>query len=220
MNWLTISVLAQVVLGTSAVFDKILLGRRFFNPFTYTFWLGILGIFSALLLPFGFQTVSYQIIGVSFLAGVFFILAMFFLFYALNLGEASQTLPVIGGISPIFTLIFSYFLLNSWLGSGDLLAFSIIVLGSLVLFYTEKKELRKSFLFLVLLSSLFFGASNVLSKIVFEASNFITGFFWIKMGGILLTLFFLIFKRYRQEILTSNQRNLVRHYFLYLSNRA
>jgi len=220
MSWIFIAVLAQIILGTSAVFDKILLGRKFFDPFTYTFWLGILGIFSAFLLPFGFQVVSYQIIGAAFLAGVFFILGMFFLFYVLNLSEASQTLPVIGGISPIFTLIFSYFLLNSWLGSGDLMAFLIILSGAFILFIVEKKELRKSFITLILLASLFLGLSNVLSKIVFGASNFITGFFWIKIGGALLALFFLVFKKFRREILNSNQRGLTHHYFLYLSNRA
>ena len=219
MNWLTISVLAQIILGTSASFDKILLSRKLLNPFAYTFWLGVLGIFSAILLPFGFQTVSYQIIGVAFLAGTLFILAMLFLFYALNLSEASQTLPVIGGISPIFTLIFGYFLLNSWLGSGDLLAFLIILAGALILFFVEKKELRKTFFILILLSSLFLGASNVLSKIVFDSSNFISGFFWIKIGGVLSALIFLFFKKYRREILSSS-RNPVRHYFLYISNRA
>ena len=100
------------------------------------------------------------------------------------------------------------------------MAFLIILSGALILFVVEKKELRKSFIVLILSASLFLGASNVLSKIVFEASNFITGFFWIKIGGVLLALFFLIFKKYRQEILNSNQRSLVRHYFLYLSNRA
>ncbi|PIU98311.1 hypothetical protein COS61_02075 [Candidatus Wolfebacteria bacterium CG03_land_8_20_14_0_80_40_12] len=219
MNWLTISVLAQVILGTSAVFDKILLGRKFFNPFVYAFWLGVLGVFSAVLLPFGFQAVSFQLIGVAFLAGAFFILAIFFLFYALDLSEASQTLPVIGGISPLFTLIFSYFLLGSWLGSGDLAAFLIIISGALILFAVEKKEIRKSALFLILLSSLFFGASNVLSKIVFEAGNFVSGFFWIKIGGVLSALLFLVFKKYRRQILDSSRRNLTSHYFLYLANR-
>ncbi len=219
MNWLTISVLAQIILGTSASFDKVLLKRKFFNPFAYTFWLGALGIFSVMLLPFGFQSVSYQIIGVAFLAGALFILAILFLFYALNLSEASQTLPVIGGISPIFTLVFGYFLLNSWLGSGDLLAFLIILVGALILFSVEKKELRKKFIFLISLSSLFLGASNVLSKIVFNSSNFISGFFWIKIGGVLSVLIFLFLKKYRQEILNS-ARNPVRNYFLYISNRA
>ncbi len=219
MNWLIISVFAQIILGTSAIFDKILLGRRFFNPFTYTFWLGILGIFSAILLPFGFQTVPCQIIGVAFLAGAFFIVAMFFLFYALNLSEASQTLPVIGGISPIFTLVFGYFLLNSWLGSGDLAAFLIILSGALIFFVVEKKELRKSFLLLILSASLFFGLSNVLSKIVFEAGNFITGFFWIKIGGALSALIFLAFNKYRREIFGSGRQNSPRYGLLYVSNR-
>lgn len=219
MNWLLIAIIAQVVLGTSAVFDKFLINRRFFNPLAYTFWIGILGIFAAVLLPFGFQAVPINIIGVAFLAGAIFVLAIMFLFYGLEKSDASQVLPAVGGISPIFTLIIGYFILGAWLGAGDLTAFLFFILAASIFFAIEKKESRKIFFAFVVLSAFFFGLSNVLSKIVFSAGNFITGFFWIKIGGLVFVLLFLLSRKVRKNIFNSSRQSQRQHRFLYFSNR-
>jgi drug/metabolite transporter (DMT)-like permease len=220
MSWLFIVVIAQIVLGTSAVFDKFLLKRKFFDPLVYTFWLGLLGIFALIILPFGFQVLPFSVVAVALAAGVLFILAMFFLFRALDYSEVSSTLPVIGGLSPIFTLVISYFLLSSFLGFGELSAFFFPVLGGLVLFLVEKKDLRFLSFVLIIASALFFGLSNVLSKIVFNSSPFITGFVWIKIGGVIFVLSLLLSGSFRQRIFSSSQQAKIKNQFLYLANRA
>src|SRR3989344_5354361 len=65
MNWFLISLLAQFILGTSALADKLLLKKTFLNPAEYAFWLGVLGLVSVMLLPFGFVSVSWQTLGVA-----------------------------------------------------------------------------------------------------------------------------------------------------------
>jgi len=212
--------LAQIVLGTSAVFDKFLLRRKFFDPLVYTFWLGLLGIFALIVLPFGFGLLSLNTIAIAIIAGALFVLAMLFLFYALDYSEASATLPVIGGFSPVFTLIIGYFLMGSFLGFGELPAFFFLVLGGVVLFFVEKKELRfLSFIFITA-SALSFGLSNVLSKIVFQAEPFIPGFVWIKIGGVIFVLFLLLRKSFRQRIFSSSRQAKTKYHFLYFANRA
>ncbi|NCP58564.1 hypothetical protein AUJ30_02145 [Candidatus Wolfebacteria bacterium CG1_02_39_135] len=218
MNWFVITVLAQIILGTSAVFDKFLLKRKFFDPLVYTFWLGILGIFALLILPFG-SIPALNILIIAFVAGAFSVLAMLFLFYALDYSEASTSLPVIGGFSPIFTLIIGYFLLNSFLGLGDLIGFCFLILGGFVLFFIEKKELKfLSFIF-ILISSLLFGFSNVLSKVVFQAGPFISGFAWIKIGGVIFVLLLLLYKPFSLRIFSSSRQATTRNRFLYFANR-
>ncbi len=220
MNWLFIAILAQMVLGTSAVFDKFLLKRKFFDPLVYTFWLGLLGIFAILILPFGFASLSLATIIVALISGAIFILAMLFLFYALDYSEASSTLPIIGGFSPIFTLILAYFLLNSFLGFGELISFCFLVLSGFILFLVEKKELRFLSLILITVSALFFGLSNVLSKIVFQAGPFIPGFVWIKIGGVIFVLSLLLFRSFRERIFSSSRQARIKNHFLYFANRA
>ncbi len=220
MTWLLVAILAQIILGTSAVFDKFLLRRKFFDPLVYTFWLGLLGIFALIILPFGFGLLSLNTIAIAIIAGALFVLAMLFLFYALDYSEASATLPVIGGFSPIFTLIIGYFLMGSFLGFGELSAFFFLVLGGIVLFLVEKKELRfLSFIFITA-SALSFGLSNVLSKIVFQAGPFIPGFVWIKIGGVIFVLFLLLRKSFRQRIFSSSRQAKTKYHLLYFVNRA
>jgi drug/metabolite transporter (DMT)-like permease len=220
MSWIAAAIFSQIILGTSAIFDKGILKKRFLNPPAYAFWLAILGLSAVLLLPFGFQAVSLKLILIAALAGAFFVLGMLFLFYGLNLSEASQTLPVIGGISPIFALTFSYFLIESRISAADFLVFSFLILGAAILFFTEKKEIRKSAFVFILASAAFLGISVVLNKIVFEQSNFITGFFWIKIGAAIPALILLFFKNFRREILNLTRQSPNRHRLLYLSNRA
>jgi len=219
MMWLFIASLAQIILGTSAVFDKFLLKRKFFDPLVYTFWLGILGIFALLILPFG-PIPPINIIIIAFIAGALFVLAMLFLFYALDYSKASTTLPAIGGFSPIFTLIIGYFLLNSLLGLGDWIGFFFLILGGFVLFLVEKKELKFLSVIFIIASSLLFGFSNVLSKIVFQAQPFIFGFAWIKIGGAIFVLLLLLNKSFRQRIFSSSRQTKNKNGFLYFSNRV
>src|SRR3990167_32372 len=104
MTWLLVAVAAQFILGTSAVFDKLILKRGFLDPWAYTFWLGLLGLFSLVLLPFGFHLVPLEIFVLALLAGAAFLLAVLFMFLSLHRGEASESLPIIGGLWPPFTL--------------------------------------------------------------------------------------------------------------------
>lgn len=220
MTWLLVVILAQIILGTSAVFDKIILRRKFFNPLKYTFWLGILGIFSIALLPFGFSALSIKFTLIACLAGAIFILALLCLFYALDYSEASQTLPIVGGLSPIFTLSFSYLFLNSKFDISEIFGFLILVFGGLILFATEKKELRFFSTLLIVASAFLFGFSNVLTKLVFDNSNFITGLFWMKMGGVLLVILSLVFPRIRKGIFHSKHEPHKKHFAFYFANRT
>ncbi len=81
MAWLLVAALAQFILGTSGVFDKLLLRRGFFDPWAYTFWLGILGIFSVVLLPFGFESAPLTTIFLAMLGGAAFVFAMLAMFF-------------------------------------------------------------------------------------------------------------------------------------------
>ncbi|MBU1159701.1 EamA family transporter [Patescibacteria group bacterium] len=219
MSWILIAVIAQIILGTSAVFDKFLLKRKFFDPLVYSFWLGILGIFAILVLPFGFSSLPVITIITALLAGALFVLAMLFLFYALDYSEASITLPIIGGFSPIFTLALSYFFLKTFLGIGEFTSFCFLVIGGIILFLVEKKEIRFLSIVLILGSSLFFGFSNVLTKVVFNVGPALTGFFWIKIGGVITVLSFLLYKPFRQKIFSSSRQTKAKNQFLYFANR-
>ncbi|MBI2096824.1 MAG: DMT family transporter [Candidatus Sungbacteria bacterium] len=220
IGWLPVAVAAQGILGSAAVFDKLLLKKRSIDAWSYTFWFGILGGFAVLLLPFGFQATSLQVILLGIIAGVFFIASTFFLFAVLDKIEASETLPLIGSLSPIFTLLFSWLFLNTRLGIFDILGFLFLVATGFLLFFVEKKDFSARVLFYILGSSMFLAASHVASKIVFGQTSFITGFFWIKVGGVLFALSVLLSRRLRKDILEKSEHTAASNRWLYFLNRG
>lgn len=200
VGWLPIAIAAQFIIGSSAIFDKLLLKQRAIEPRAYTFWFGLLGAFSILLLPFGFQPTPPVSILLALLGGMAFVGAAYFHFWALERIEASETLPLIGAISPVFTLILSTLLLTGSLGRLDYLGFALLIASGCVLFLAERRFTPRGAVGAIVASAVLLALSHVISKIVFLETSFITGFFWLKMGGVLAALGLLLPPRARRAI--------------------
>ncbi len=219
-NWLNFALLGRLILGSSAVADKILLKKSFPNPWGYTFWLTIIGLASVFLLPFGFTRSSGEIIALALLGGALFTFAILFYFLALFEGEASRALILIGALTPIFTVILSSFALGKNLNTLEIAAFFILSIGGATLFLTEEKHLRLKMFYLAVASALLLSIVSVVSKIIFLSTNFVTGFFWIKIGAAAVALLFLVPKNLRKKILRSRSEIKFKHKTAYVLNRA
>lgn len=220
MNWLFIATIAQIILGSSAVFDKLLIHRRSIDPIVYSFWLGVLGLFAFLLVPFGVGGVSVETIVWALLGGVFFIIAFFFLYWTLERGEASAVFPFIGITSPIITFFFFNFLGGEPLSFVHVLGFLIFIFGAVILFFLEQKNARSRIFFGGCASAIFFAGSLVLSKIVFLHASFIAGFFWMKMGGVLVVFTMMCVPSVRKKIFLASKKISHHSKIFYFSNRA
>lgn len=220
MNWFFIAVIAQGILGSSAVFDKLLISRRSIDPFAYAFWLGILGVFALLLLPFGAVAIAFDAILWALLAGAFFVAAFFWLYWAMRESEVSAVFPLVGVLSPVFTLFFSNFTAGEELGFAYGVGFLFFIIAGAVLFFTEKRERRFFVICGGFVSALFFSGSVIISKIVFLRAEFIPGFFWIKIGGVIFALFLLLWPKTRKKIFLSAVKTETGIKFWYFANRA
>ncbi len=220
ISWLPIAVAAQVILGSAAIFDKLLLKKRSIDAWSYTFWFGILGVFAVFLVPFGSVAVPLWVVIVAIISGVSFIVYAFFLFAVLEKIEASETLSLIGSLSPIFTLLFSWIFLGTRLGAFDFLGFIFLIATGFLLFLIEKKDFNSRVLIYIFLSSVFLAISYVTSKIVFNETTFIAGFFWVKIGGVIFALALLLVGRIRRDILDKSEHTAARSRWLYFANRG
>ncbi len=218
MNWLFIAIAAQIILGTSAVFDRMLLKRGVFDPFVYTFWFSMLGIFSVLFLPFGFFFADAATIAHALAAGAFFTLAIFYLFTLLHAREAFPSLLLIGALTPVTALATSSFWLGSHIGFAAAAGFLLLLSGGIFFFFAEEKHVRARTIKIASSAALCFGIADALTKGVFEQSSFTTGFFLIKMGGVLAALFFLLSPALRARIFSSLRPSGKEHHWFYICN--
>jgi uncharacterized membrane protein len=129
-NGIFLAIIAHGLIGASLVWDKVLLRRpETRNLVSYVFWLGFISVFGLFLIPFGFQVPSLTVIILAFAAGLLHLVANFFYYAALKAGEASQTLAIMGGFSPVATALIAIGFLRHPLGRGSLLGFVLLVGG-------------------------------------------------------------------------------------------
>lgn len=218
-NGIFVAIIAQGLIGISLVWDKILLQRTATKSLpNYVFWLGAMSVLGVLLIPFGFRLPSAGLAALGFGAGVIHLGAVWFYYKALKAGEASQTLAVIGGFSPLATALIGVGLLPQALGGHSVSGFALMVAGGFVMFLSEKFNWRRV-LPSVLLSAALFGLTNVLQKVVFNSTGFVTGYVFFTIGTFIAALCLLLPPSWRRDILKQSEEAPPRSKLWYFVNR-
>jgi len=219
MSWLIFTLVAYFLNAVAMVIDKTLLKKEIQNPFIYTFYIAALGaVLVVLALPLAYFF-SLELIWpgwlqfwISMLAGGTFSIGLFLMFFALKKEDTSRLVPMVGGLVPIFVLIFAYFFIGEKLVTNQFYAFILILLGTflIALEFTKKHDIKiRKVIWLALPSALFFGISYVLTKDVYNHQPFISGFVWTRLGAFILILLPLLFSKNRQDLFhPKKDRNL------------
>lgn len=218
-NGIFIAILAHTLIGGSLVWDKVLLGKpKMQSVVNYVFWLGAMSIFGVILVAFGFHWPGRSIMLLAFGAGLVHLAANFFYYVALKRGEASETLALMGGLSPTATALIGLGLLQRALGGASVLGFILMVGGGFVMFFAERIDWRR-ILPLALAAAATFGLTNVLQKVVFNATNFVSGYVFFTLGTFAGSLLLLLRASWRQQILHESESAPPKSRFWYFVNR-
>lgn len=218
-NGVFIAIVAHGLIGVSLVWDKILLktpGTK--NLLGYVFWLGSISVFGVVLVPFGYKEPHFWVIVLAFGTGIIDLIAVFFYYLALKMGEASETLAVMGGFSPVATVAIAYALLSKQMSGWQLIGFALMTAGGFVMFLTENFPLKK-LLPPVLLASGLLGLENVLLKVVYNHTNFVTGYVWFTIGTFVGAMILLIPPSWRKQIFEESEHAKPSSRFWYFVNR-
>ncbi len=222
--WLQITIFAYFLNAVAISIDKFLLNKEIPRPSAYTFNIGVLNILIILVLaPFALSLISLKLIFISILAGLFFILALFLLYTALKNSDASQIVPFIGSLNPVFIFFLASIFLGEKLNHSELWAFFLILLGGALISYQKKEsslkeKIKKIFkkekeisikivLVLAVFSAFSFALSYILTKYIYNSVNFLNGFVWTRLGLVLGALFLLIPPKSRQEIFQTEKKS-------------
>jgi uncharacterized membrane protein len=213
-----IAIIAHGVIGISLVWDKVLLKRpQTKNLLSYVFWLGAISVFGLVLIPFGFKVPNASLALMGFAAGLLDLIASYFYYAALKSGEASEELAAMGGFSPVATALISIPLLKAAIG-GQLVGFTVMTIGGFIMFFAEKRPLSKM-LPKVVIASACFGMTNVLQKIVFNETNFVTGYVFFTFGTFIGAVALLIPPSWRRQIFEHSEEATPSSKFWYMVNR-
>lgn len=207
MTWFTFALLGYFLYALVTVGNKFLLRQRATNkPLVFTFWVCLLSVTTFILAPFGLHWPGWEWLAFDILTGAVFFLALLTFYKALDINETSRVAPAVGGLTPVFVLIFSYLVLGDALGWEQLLAFSFLVLGGfLISLERVGNSLKESLKGLpIIFWAIILGAVYlVMLKYLFGYQNFITGFIWSRLGLFIAALIVLIWPAWRQEIFGS-----------------
>jgi len=212
--WLTITILAYFILAIVFLVDKYLLTGAIPNPKVYIFYVGTLGLSALVLAPFvGFYVPDESQIILALSAGSVFIFGLFWFYRTLRTFEASRVVPAVGGLTPLFTFALIY--LSSFgkevLSFKEMIAFLLLVLGSILINIRKEKMINFKSFGMSLFTAFFMSLAFVLTKYVYLGQPFWNGFIWRSIGGFLMALiFFVVFPEIRKEIFKNRvprQRN-------------
>lgn len=218
-NGVLIAIVAHGLIGISLVWDKVLLKRKGTrNLFSYVFWLGAISVFGIVLVFFGYHQPSWGVMGIAFAAGVADLVASFFYYAALQRGEASESLAIMGGFSPIATAALSYALLSRQMTGMQLIGFAVMCSGGFVMFFSEKLPLSK-LLPPVIMAAGLFGLANVLEKMAYDRTNFVSAYVWFTIGTFVASISMLIPPSWREQIFAESGGDEPRNRFWYFVNR-
>ena len=205
MTWILILVLAQFFYAIVFIFDKYILSRPKSHPVVYSFYVGFLGIAALVLIPFGFTMPNASEAAWSIVSGVAQIGAFLLFYKAIDRGEVSRIVPLVGAISAVFVLILSSLIIKEFLTSQQIMAFILLVLGSLVIGFKKKHLLGNRILGLSVAAAFLFAVFWVVTKYLFLGTNFISGLVWVRVGVALVALTLLIPKKNRELIFSETK---------------
>src|SRR3989344_5542327 len=180
-SWIIIALVAHFLYALVYMLDKFILSSPIRSPLSYAFYTGFLGGLIIFIAPFfDFQLLAGAPLGESILAGVSFTVALLCFYHTLQVGEASRSVPFVGALVPVATLLFSNLLGIGGVPETHVTAFLFLVTGSFLIVFGYKNSnfwSRKNIFFLVV-AALLFGLSFSLTKLVFNQTNFISGLVW------------------------------------------
>jgi drug/metabolite transporter (DMT)-like permease len=205
MLWLPIAIGAYLLYALAALGDKALLAGSFKTPATYAMFVGVGGLipFVVLALVIGIPVPSFAAVGYAFVSGILFILALLPYYRGIQRFEVSRIVPATGGLVPIFTFILGIVFLpggDSFTPLG-LVAFAILICGSVLLSIDRAKRVSAASIRIALLASLLFASSFLLLKSAYLLQSLWSGLLWVQMGAAVTGIaLFLILRDVREDV--------------------
>lgn len=201
MLWLYISIIAYLLLAIANLGDKLVVSKYLSSPRVYAISVALLQSMVIVLLPFFGEWPGWQNMLLNFVAGAFFVIAIYYFYSALKNGETSRVVTVVDGLVPIFVLVLSSLLLYENFSRQQLLGVILLIIGGFTLSYNkEQKKNRKEDFKCIAIAVVAFAFSQVFAKMSYSTQPFLSAFIWARVCGLLVVVPFLCSVGARKEL--------------------
>ncbi len=196
MEWFVFALLAPILWAGCNVIDKILLTKRFKDPFTYQAWTAIFsGVSATLLIIFLPVSFGYPEFLLGIIVGIINAFSLLLYNKVMLAEEASRVIPLTY-IDALFIIPMSYVFFGEVLASEKYFGIFFILAGAMLISYKIGKKRRfvsPSVVKSVLIIATIWAFLSVLQKYTLEFIDLISLVVWIFLGlsmGALPSLFF------------------------------
>jgi len=203
--WLAITIFAHLLNAIVFIIDKHLVSKTVLRPVVYAFYSSIFQFIYLILLPFGFALPENKYIIACLFAGALFTLALIIFYKSMQAAESTRVVPVVGGLTPLFTFLMAYLFIGERLGLTQIIAFVFFILGGFLLSFKFSHEHLKAIKGIgwAALAAFLFAFYYTLMKDIFLNVPFLSGFIIIQFGGFLGGLILLLNGENRKNIFAS-----------------
>lgn len=214
--WIWLAVGAQFIEAAVKLLDKYIVSSdgSFPKPFVYAFYTclftgGWIVAFLFGAIPIGFiqslpilsfdnvHTPTLGVISLALVAGYSLFVALVSLFKALRNADASDVVPVVGAVSAASSFLLSFLFLGTRLTPNFVIGVFLLALGT---FLVSHLRFNWQTALTSIHSGLFFAIHFVALKGIFNETTFENGFFWSRIGLLIVALSMLLVPRYFKKI--------------------
>ena len=221
-SWLAIIILAYFFFSLSYLGDKLLLSKPQINASAYTFYVGIISIFVIVFIPFVKFVLPSAILFFWIITdAAVYIIGMYAMFVALRKFDVSRVMTTIGATQPIFIFALTWIFWGPQiLGSINILAFILLLVGSFLISFEKKSKSNGRYLLITVLSAILFSLDYVFQKIIFLQTGFLEGFILIRVFVFIFALLFLFSKNNRKEIFKKQNVSSKQNWVIFIGTHS
>src|SRR3989344_7784787 len=150
--WLSVILVSYFILAISTLIDKFFLSKVLGSSSFYVLWVSILSLSAFLVIPFpsllrlmkvpvmDLTWIGWYWFGLAVITGAVFTLSLYLLYTALQKGEASRVVPLVGVGMPVIIFIVSYIFQVEIFTLPKLTAFLFLLVGSILITVMPSKK--------------------------------------------------------------------------------
>lgn len=195
--WLPLAIGSYLLLSVNGVVDRAIVHQEKTKPIVISFWVALFSVATFALILLGFlpgeqfenmslQNIDGDIILLAVLGGFMTQAGLLFMYRALEYGEATRVLSIMGALTPIASFIGAYLYLDERLESITTVAFVLLIIATVILTIEPNKKSQAThvkWIINAVLASAFIGAQAVVIKHVFNNAEFISAFALTGLGA-------------------------------------